>query len=637
MRVEYLTVIYPIITVACLVLFFRYYVYASRSPGVTLEWIDWALRRRRFEFAPRRYPLEFRKDAAPIALITVVFAVLAFAGLGDADAPQSYYSFADGSDAVVLTLDRETDIGDVMFYTGLWTGHYTLEFSTDGTNWQAQLPADDNKFAMDQPYSHLFKWRYADINEDNPPTRYIRLTASNFPMELGELALFDAEGGNIPPGRVTFDARAGALFDEQGLVPPFPSYMNSMYFDEIYHGRAAFENLRGVYSNENSHPPLGKAIISVGITLFGMTPFGWRFMGALFGVLMLPVFYVLLKNMFGKRAVAVCGTLLFGFEFMRFVQTRIATIDTYGVFFILLAYLFMFRYITYDRDASAGRTLPNLALCGLAFGVGCASKWIVVYAGAGLAVMFALRLAAVRRHYADSEKRGFGAYLVKTLLFSVFVFIAVPAAIYVLSYIPNGTASGMALETGMLKDPGYYKMIWDNQVFMFSYHSELVAEHSYASRWYQWITDARPILYFRRISEDGAMKSAFAAFGNPVVWWGGFMAMAAMAFRAVKRHDRTALFIVIGYLSQLVPWMLIPRIVFVYHYFPSTLFLILALAHVFNTLIDNEYGRYKRAVYGFTAAAGALFALFYPVLTGVNVPQWYTRYVLRWIPGAWPF
>jgi dolichyl-phosphate-mannose--protein O-mannosyl transferase len=413
--------------------------------------------------------------------------------------------------------------------------------------------------------------------------------------------------------------------------------MNSMYFDEIFHARAALENLRGVHSNENTHPPLGKAIISIGISIFGMTAFGWRFMGALFGVLMLPVFYVLLKNMFGKTVVSVCGTLLFGFDFMRFVQTRIATIDTYGVFFILLAYLFMFRYISCERDKPVGGTLRSLALCGLSFGVGCASKWIVVYAGVGLAVMLALRLAAVREYYARSETPGFSAYLIKTLLFSALVFIFAPAVIYALSYIPNGVASGMSLRTGMLTNPDYYKMIWENQKFMFSFHNELVAEHDFASRWYQWIINARPILYFKRVSEDGGVKSAFAAFGNPIVWWGGFMAAAAMALRFIKERDESALFILIGYISQLAPWLLISRIVFIYHYFPSTLFLILALAHVLNTLLDREYGRYRRAVYGFTAASGALFAMFYPVLTGLSAPQWYERYVLRWMPGAWPF
>ena len=50
----------------------------------------------------------------------------------------------------------------------------------------------------------------------------------------------------------------------------------------------------------------------------------------------------------------------------------------------------------------------------------------------------------------------------------------------------------------------------------------------------------------------------------------------------MRRRCARALFIVIGYLAQLVPWFFIGRITFAYHYFPSILFLVLALAYVFR-------------------------------------------------------
>ena len=176
---------------------------------------------------------------------------------------------------------------------------------------------------------------------------------------------------------------AGALLDESEVTPEFPSYRNSTYFDEIYHARTAYENVTNVYPYEISHPPLGKLILSVGIRLFGMTPFGWRCMGTLTGVLMLPVLYLLLKRMFGSTEISACGTVIFAFDFMHFVQTRIATIDSYAVFFILLMYYFMYRFVT-------ERKLSYLALSGISFGLGAASKWTCIYAGAGLAVLWLL-------------------------------------------------------------------------------------------------------------------------------------------------------------------------------------------------------------------------------------------------------
>ena len=60
--------------------------------------------------------------------------------------------------------------------------------------------------------------------------------------------------------------------------------MNSTYFDEIYHARTAYEHIHGIRPYENTHPPLGKILIGIRIRLFGMTPFGWRFIGTLLGV-----------------------------------------------------------------------------------------------------------------------------------------------------------------------------------------------------------------------------------------------------------------------------------------------------------------------------------------------------------------
>ena len=652
--------IFPVITLFLLTLFFIYYSKASQAPAGSLEWVQRAIEKPRLLFIAKRHPLE-KKDAAPIALITVVFLFLALFQLGDTSAPQRFHRFSEERKQITIELDSPEEISSIMFYTGLWTGYYKLELSADGFHWIEQVnPKEENPQgeenknspspAMNQPYSHLFKWRYADLNKDNPEVRYIRLTASNAPMELGEVALYGAGGKRIPASQI-WCPHATELFDEQELVPDIPTYMNSMYFDEIYHGRTAFEHLRGIFPYETTHPPLGKEIIAVSLSFFGMTPFGWRFPGAIFGVVLLIVLYIFIKNLFGKTAVAVCGTLLLGFDFMRFVQTRIATIDTYGVFFILLSYYFMYRYITTDKRAPFRKTLAPLGLCGLFFGLGCASKWIVIYAGAGLAVIYVIRLIILYRSYDEEGLRGYIYYVTKTLLWSILFFIVVPAAIYYLSYIPYGMARGLSVSEGMLtsKEFGAIGSIvrtelethregagifWGNQFSMFNYHSKLIAEHPYSSWWYQWITDARPILYFNRY--QGSMRSSFSAFGNPIVWWGGFIAMIIMALRVIRKRDGTALFILIGYLSQIVPWLGVTRIVFIYHYFPSTLFLVLALAHLFNIIIESGHSWSKASVYAYTAASGVLFTMFYPALTGVLAPQWYFRYLLKWIPGAWP-
>ena len=632
-------VIFPIITVVCIVLFFMYYRKISLPLPGTMEWIDRNIQKPQFTFLSSRYAME-KKDAAPLTVIIALFAFLALYQLGDTYAPQSFFQFTQERSQITIELDDHETINSLMYYTGLWTGHYTLEFSADGESWleqgrQGNRDTEESPSpAMNQAHSQLFKWLHAELSADNPPIRYIRVTASRSPIELGEMALFDSNGVLVHRSRITSPG-APELFDEQNLVPEAPTYLNSMYFDEIYHGRTALEHIRRINPYETTHPPLGKSIISASISIFGMTPFGWRFIGAVFGVIMLAVLYILIKNMFGKTFVAVCGTMLLGFDFMRFVQTRIATIDTYGVFFILLSYFFIYRYITTDAEAPLKESLAPLALAGISFGLGCASKWIVPYAAVGLAAIYVIRLVMLGNYYKEEDLPDFSGYLKRTLLWSVLFFVVIPAIIYCMSYIPVGLARGLTIRDGMLWNGEFYRIIWNNQVLMFNYHSGLEAEHVYSSRWWQWILNARPILYYNSFA--GGVRSSFGAFGNPVVWWGGFIAMIAMAIRAVKYRDERALFIVIGYLSQLLPWVVVTRVVFIYHYFPSTLFLVLALAHVFDAIVERCQGRYKQAVYGYTAAAGALFFMFYPALSGMSAPHWYFRHLLRWIPQAWPF
>lgn len=631
---NYICLIFPCVTIALiLIYFFRYASLIRPVPGTT-EWV--AMKSKSEELrAERRYPM-LHADKLILCLLVLIYSAVAFTNLGSTTDPQTFYKFAKAGDSITITLDSDTEIGSVMYYTGLTPGVYNLAFSDDGTTWKYQ-GNNGNSHGMEQSYADLFKWLYANLNDGTQTAKYIRITADTDGMQLGELAIYDTSGSLITANDITCETGTLVLFDEPDVIPEEPYYMNSMIFDEIYHGRAAYEFNTGVYPFETTHPPLGKLIIAAFTAVLGMTPLGWRFAGTLFGVAMLPLMYVFLKNLFGKTSVSVCGTLLFAFDFMHYTQTRIATIDTYSVFFIILMYFFMYRYMTTDYDAPFKKTTVPLLLCGLSFGLGAACKWTSIYAGAGLAVLYVIHMfRKYRYHASNGDKKAFWPYFGKTIPLSVVFFIIIPALIYYLSYIPYGLDSGMKISEGMLWSKEYAKLVWDNQVFMYTYHSTLVATHSYSSKWYEWMFDIRPILYYLNYADNNSMRACIGAFGNPMIWWGGLAAMAAMVFQSIKNKDKKALFILIGYLSQLMPWMLVPRLTFIYHYFPSTVFLVLAIAHTFNTLIDRKRGNYKLLIYGFTSVTILLFIMFYPVLTGLWVSSWYSNNILGWLP-RWPF
>ena len=582
-----------------------------------------------------------RRDLLPILLITGIYACTAFFRLGSMRDPQSFAPMA--GQVAVIELPEGAAPSRIMLYPGVGMGSYDISYSEDGQEYFSVS-------SFNQDHIAVLKW--APITpETSLRPRYIRIAATSGEPWLGEVVVMDGDGDPLP---VT--SSIPQLCDEADTVPLSMSFQNSSYFDEIYHARTAWEHLNGVWPYEITHPPLGKELLGLGIRLFGMTPFGWRFSGTFFGTLMLPLLYVFLKKLFGGTLLPSLGTLLFASDFMHYVQTRIATIDTYSVFFILLMYLFLYIWLSEDK-------LWALALCGVSFGLGAAAKWTSIYAGAGLALLWAAHWillfvqakkpplprggcpsantgvggsggsesAPVESSDVDSENSELFPAFCKNVLFCLVFFIAVPGLIYCLSYLPYGRARGISPFS-----LDYLRIIVDNQIYMFTYHSKSVlgATHPYSSNWYHWLIDYRPILYVLEYPTPG-LRSTIGAFLNPVLCWGGLLSLPVLCWMAIRRRDRLAAFILVGYLSQLLPWVPVERLTFAYHYFPSALFLVLSLSYTMALLRENR-GSWRVSALSLTAGSIALFVLFFPVLNGLPVKSELADALLKWLP-SWPF
>ena len=127
--------------------------------------------------------------------------------------------------------------------------------------------------------------------------------------------------------------------------------------------------------------------------------------------------------------------------------------------------------------------------------------------------------------------------------------------------------------------------------------------------------------------------SSISALGSPAVWWTGFGCLIWVIVRLVQgygKHDRRYWWVLIGFAANYLPWVLVPRITFVYHYFASVPFIVLATVLFFEDLCDKKkWG--KTALIGLMVVAGALYILFYPVLTGIPMTEFHAS-LLRWLP-----
>lgn len=562
-------------------------------------------------------PKLIHADFIALAAICLVYGIFAFINIGSRETPQTFAEFSD--DAVAqFTLDEPTVVKKIEYYSGVGVGGYTVTFYGTGQPEETYL---------EQTHNHIFKWTALEAPPDQAQAKAyeVKITGTrdgSWYPQLGMIRMYDENGKRVIL-RAANDL-AALLIDEPGITPHLDDYHYNAYFDEIYHPRTAMEYLQQLWPYEITHPPLGKAFISLGVRMFGINPFGWRFIGVCFGIIMLIPFYLFVHELYGKTLVSAAATVVFAFDFMHYVQTRIATIDTYAVFFILLMYWFLYRWWKLPKETPFSKTVLPLTLSGLFFGFGAASKWIVLYGAVGLVIIYVWKLIRDKKN------------VWKTILISVPIFIVVPIIIYICSYAPYEVGKWHG-EAHTFSD--YLAMIWENQTSMFYYHSGLEATHPYGSEWWKWVINLRPILYFNKYYED-ASRVVFGAFMNPLVCWAGLGALITCLVAGIVKKDRRGLIIGIGYMSQLFPWIWAgsKRVVFEYHYFPNVVFLVLAIAYIFNAILEREKSARanRRVIYIFTGSCVVMFLIFLPVLMGIRVPDWYTTW-LAWFNGNYPF
>lgn len=655
---------------------------------------------RKEPFVPDRSLHWQKKDTVILTTVTALYAVVCLLTLGSTKAPQHPWISTAADEQIVFDLGSEQEDFSILYFAQVSRHDFSFAVSSDGETWSGETWAQ-----MDQ--GQCWKWKYVTESYDSGSGsrqyynsdlayvyrfsgRYVRLTAAQVGLTLNEI-LFRGSNGETIPARILSRENAiteselysepSALLDEQDTLegmpnlfagadaenePAQPSWWNSTYFDEIYHARTAYEFLNGTVPYETSHPPLGKVLMSLFVAIFGMTPFGWRFAGALAGIIMLPGMYLLGKQLTKKTSIATCACLLMALDCLHFTQTQIATIDSFPVLFIIFSYFFMLRYLQTDpyRESMKG-ILVNLALCGLFMGLAIASKWIGIYAGAGLAILFVWHHIRIFRWHRKQEISASGQdgpkpkdlkkegktsaqtrqhdlhRLLVICLWCVLFFVIVPIVIYLISYLPYFAYNSKRINTL----GAYISEVWNAQTGMLNYHStkNLGMDHPFYSPWWEWPIIRKPMYYAAEqyISDTSTVHHSIFCFGNPVIWFGGLAALLYCLARwlETKRYqlgdssrlwhlssftfDPRYAFLFIGGLAQYLPWVLVPRGTYIYHYFASLPFLMLAFSLCFDGYPEKYRKTVRILICSVLLLAAVSFVLFFPYASGINAPAWW--------------
>jgi dolichyl-phosphate-mannose--protein O-mannosyl transferase len=194
--------------------------------------------------------------------------------------------------------------------------------------------------------------------------------------------------------------------------------------------------------------------------------------------------------------------------------------------------------------------------------------------------------------------------------------VAIPAAIYLASWYP-------------FFERGQFHSLADLVTYTkasYEYHAHLTATHPYGSPWWSWPFLSRPVLYYAEYTGLGAdqftgqpLVAWMSNLGNPWIWWTSLPCVLALPYFIVRHKSFAATVILIGFITQYLPWAPITRVLFIYHMFGGLIFMILALAFVLAWIAQSAPRRGRRVAIAHLAVAVTFFLYFYPVWTALPI------------------
>ena len=414
---------------------------------------------------------------------------------------------------------------------------------------------------------------------------------------------------------LTWDLAPGLLF-LFGVIclAPRLAIPDKYVFDEVYHAYTAGQYVAGnadayVWNTTApregvaymwNHPPLGVLLITTGILTWGDDSFGWRFTPVLFGAAGIVLAYFLALRVTRDRFVALLTAGLLLAEGLYFAQARIAMLDVFGTFFAMAALFSLHGFLTDGLE----RAPWAIVRTGLWLGLAIATKWNAAYLAVCCGLVILAKVARRPRLW-PWVAVGLGL---------------VPFLVYLGAYVPFFLVGHTASEWVEVQKQIYF------------YHTRLEATHPWSSRWWQWPLALRPVWYWTAALPDGRVANGFAA-QNIALTWSFLPAVIWLAYRWRRSHAALTV-LLIGFFGQWLPWALVPRIAFTYHFLPAVPFGVLSVAVAVATA-HRHGGWARRLAWTYVAIVLATFVFYYPILTGLPLSQDALAWRL-WLPGWVP-
>lgn len=462
-----------------------------------------------------------------------------------------------------------------------------------------------------------------------------------------------------------------------------PTDAGTPVFDEKHYAPQAWQALHnhGVEDNPGFglvvHPPVGKQLIAIGEAVFGYNGVGWRFTGALLGVVLVVLVMRTVRRISRSTLIGAIAGVLVICDGVSFVTARTALLDGILTFFVVAA----FGALIVDRDqvrrrmhvalleGRAAETVwgPRLGvrwwrfLAGVLLGLACGTKWSGLYFVVFFGAMSLAFDVAARRQY--QVPRPWAGVLRRDLIPTAYALVLIPGAVYLASYAP-WFASETAIDRhevgqsigphSVVPLPDAVRSLWHYTVKAFDFHKSLTNaagnHHPWESKPWSWPMSLRPVLYAidqQNVSGCGAQSCVKAEMlvGTPAMWWLAVPVLLYACWRAFVRRDWRYAVVLTGYCAGWLPWFAdIDRQMYFFYAAPMAPFLVMGLALICGDILyppDRAPtpipGPERRtlgliAVCCYVALVVTNFAWLFPVLTGLPISQ-QTWDMEIWLPS----
>ncbi|BAT53037.1 Glycosyl transferase, family 39 [Nostoc sp. NIES-3756] len=446
---------------------------------------------------------------------------------------------------------------------------------------------------------------------------------------------------------------------------------NTLVFDEIYYAKFGHNYLNHLPFFDG-HPPFGKYMIALGMWLSSYIPFwqegvngltgamrspwSYRWINALSGSF-IPIFTANIAYQISNRpGFALLAGLFTALDGLFLVESRYALINIYIVIFGLLGqWLFLLALSNYRKKRNL-----YLILAGVAFGCSIATKWNGLFYLVGIYLIWGLgwvwQLITGKNHLTDEQETNTqnisSLYkLTQVNIWQIILFLGIiPTAIYSLIWVPH------------LQINPKYNFIQVHQEIL-GFHERLGGNtaqvHPYCAAWYKWPLMTRPMAYYYQTAQSvndplpvlgpplpsGAGKVIYDvhAMGNPFLWWFGVaallflmgMLMAKVAIPLVKKQPLAlpkqlsvdswiAIYILLNYAVNLLPWTRVSRCAFIYHYMTAVVFAFLAIAWFVDQCLRSYHPPLRIVGVTISFLIIAAFIFWLPVYLGLPLsPEGY--------------